>query len=193
MRILIAVLVSMLVSPLALAKDAVYKWVDKDGVVHYTDKPPAKDATPAKLPPLQTYKGGSNPKLQKFEKPAIKGIGGYAQIEIVTPSHDETFRGGERVVPVAVQVTPQLGEGQKLIYLLDGLPQSQPTTDTAFALTDVERGSHTVTVSLVNANGEELTTSTGVTFHLKPTVAGQADKVQQQQNPPKKPAPKPKR
>ena len=47
-------------------------------------------------------------------------------------------------MPVAVVVTPQLVEGQKLIYLLDGTPASAPTTDTSFALTGVERGSHTV-------------------------------------------------
>jgi hypothetical protein len=189
-------LLLLILPSLVLAKDQVYKWVDDKGVVHYTDKPPTENATPVKLPPLQTYKGGTAPpNLQKFEKPTAKGNTSSAQVQVVTPSYDETFRGGERVVPVAVMVTPQLGEGQKLIYLLDGTPQSAPTTDTSFALTGVERGSHTVSVSLVDENGEELGSSTTVTFHVKPPIAGQAQKSSAPPaggSPPPAGAPKPK-
>ena len=155
-------------------KDQVYKWVDKDGVVHYSSQPPSDNAKPAKLPPLQTYKGGTVPKLDKFDKAAPKANTGYAQIQIVAPTHDETFRGGERVVPVGVLVTPALEPNQRLIYLLDGAPASQPTTDTSFALTGVDRGSHSVSVTLVDEAGEPIGSSPSVTFHMKPPIAGQA-------------------
>lgn len=172
------------------AKDQVYKWVDKDGVVHYSSQPPVEGAKPARLPPLQTYKGGTNPNLSKFDKSPAKGsVGPGSHIDIVTPSADETFRGGERVVPVAVMVTPQLVQGQKLIYLLDGTPASAPTSDTSYALTGVERGAHTVSVMMVDGSGNELARSQGVTFHMKPPIVGQAEKAGQ---PPAKPgAPRP--
>jgi len=178
------------------SKDQVYKWVDKDGVVHYSSQPPAEGAQPAKLPPVQTYQGGTHPSLKQFEKAGPAGAPAAAsQIEIVTPSHDETFRGGERVVPVAVMVTPQLSEGQKLIYLLDGTPASAPTSNTSYALTGVDRGMHTVSVSLVDANtGETLATSQGVTVHMKPPIVGQAERAGQKPQTPAKPptTPKPK-
>jgi hypothetical protein len=178
-------------------KDQVYKWVDKDGVVHYSNQPPTDNAKPAKLPPLHTYKGGTNPNLNKYAKPGAAGASATAagvssQIEVVTPSRDETFRSGERMVPVAVVVTPQLVEGQKLIYLLDGTPASAPTTDTSFALTGVERGSHTVSVALVDALGETLATSAGVSFHMKPPTADMgAKQPAKPATPPTKPKPKP--
>jgi hypothetical protein len=161
--------VLMLALPLAAAAE-VYKWVDEKGVVHYTDKPPEDNAKPAKLPPLQTYKGGTVPDLQRFDKP-VPGAApaGKAQIQVVTPSPDETFRGGERTVPVAVLVTPALTEGQKLVYLLDGQP-SPPTSDTSFAFTQVERGAHTVSVTLLDAAGQEVGRSQSVTFHMKPPI-----------------------
>ncbi|MGH8481364.1 MAG: DUF4124 domain-containing protein [Nevskiaceae bacterium] len=172
------------------AKDQVYKWVDKDGVVHYSSQPPAEGAQPAKLPPVHTYKGGTQPNLGKYEKPSAKGnVSGGSQIEVVTPSHDETFRGGERVVPVAVLVTPQLTPDQKLIYLLDGTPASPPTTDTSYAISGVDRGTHTVSVTLVDAAGETLATSQGVTVHVKPPTAPQASPPP---SPPTTPPPKPK-
>jgi hypothetical protein len=160
-------------APKKATKDQVYKWVDKDGVVHYSNKPPTDDAKPAKLPPLQTYKGGTTPNLSKYDKPTSgkPAAGGSAQIDVVTPTREETFRGGERTVPVGVVVTPALAEGQRLIYLLDGTPQASPTPDTSFALTNVERGSHTVSVTLIDASGNQLGSSAPVTFHVKPPTA----------------------
>ena len=176
------------------AKDQVYKWVDKDGVIHYSSQPPTDNAKPAKLPPLQTYKGGTNPNLGKFDKSATKGAapGVGSSIDIVTPAHDETFRGGERIVPVAVVVTPQLAEGQKLIYLLDGTPASAPTTNTSYALTEVDRGTHSVSVTLVDAvSGETLATSPSVTFHMKPPIADNPAKPAKPVKPSGPPKPKP--
>jgi len=174
-------------APKKPTKDQVYKWVDKDGVVHYSSQPPTQGAAPAKLPPLQTYKGGTVPPLTKLQKQAVQGTGDAAQVQLVTPSHDETFRSG--AVPVAVVVTPQLMPDQRLIYLLDGTPASPPTRDTSYALSNVERGTHTVSVTLINAAGEELGSSTGVTFHMKtPTV----DPANQGKPPAKPPTTKPK-
>jgi Domain of unknown function (DUF4124) len=177
--------------PKAPAKDQVYKWVDKDGVIHYGNQPPTEGATPAKLPPIQTFKGGTAPNLNKFAKPgAAPGVA--INVDIVTPSREETFRGGERVVPVAVMVTPQMGAGHKLVYVLDGTPASPPTTDTAFALTNVERGSHTVSVTLLGAAGEELANSNPVTFYMHPPTVDQGTKTPAKPpTPPAKPKPKP--
>lgn len=194
MRTLIAVLV-LLTASSAWAKDEVYKWVDDKGVVHYTDKPPTQNATPAKLPPLQTFKGGTTPNLNKFAKPGAAGAaapaGGAVSVEVVTPSREETFRGGERVVPVAVLVTPQIGAGQKLIYLLDGTPASPPTTDTSFALTGVDRGAHTVSVTLVGEAGDEIATSGSVTFYMQPPTVDKPAPAKPTTPGPKPPKPKP--
>ena len=172
------------------AKDQVYKWVDKDGVVHYSSQPPNDNAQPAKLPPLQTYKGGTNPNLNKFQAPNKAGnVSVGSTIEIVTPSSDETFRGGDAVVPIAVMVTPQLAEGQKLVYLLDGAPASPPTTNTSYALRGVDRGMHTVSVTMVDAAGETLATSASVTIHMKPPTV---DSKPAKPGTPKPTTPKPK-
>ena len=169
-------------------QNQVYKWVDEQGVVHYTDKPPSDGAQPAKLPALQTYKEGTTPNLRKFEKPgATATTERSAQIDIVTPAHDETFR--ERTVPVAVMVTPQLRAGQKLIYLLDGVPASPPTTQTSYALTEVDRGMHTVSVTVVDEAGNQYGSSSPVTVHVKPPTVDNpgGKKPNQPSKPPNKP------
>ena len=152
-------------------KNQVYKWVDDKGVIHYTDKAPTEGATPAKLPPLQTYKGGTNPDLHKFDKgtPGKAPAAAEAQLQLVTPAKEETFRSAERTVPVAVLVTPPLTPGQQIVFMLDG-KATEPTTDTSYAFTEVDRGAHTVSASLVDASGNELAHSDSVTFYMMPPI-----------------------
>ena len=50
--ILLLLAVIMSVSALSAQADNVYRWIDKDGMAHYSSKPPTKDAKPADLPPL---------------------------------------------------------------------------------------------------------------------------------------------
>jgi hypothetical protein len=169
MRIVLAML--LLFPALGFAADAarkpeVYKWVDDKGVVHYTDKPPTSDATPVKLPPLQTYKRGTTPDLNRFERagPAGATVPAGPNIQVVTPAREETFHGSERTVPVAVIVTPGLQPEQKLLYMLDGKPLGSPTDDTSYALTEVDRGQHSVAVAVLDGSGQELSRSVPVTF-----------------------------
>ena len=150
-------------------KAEVYKWTDDKGVIHYTDKPPTDNAKPATLPPLQTYKRGTLPDLNKFAAPApakpeaARG----AQIQIVTPASEETFR-SDRAISVAVIVSPAPDPSQKLVYMLDGQAIGSPTSETSYALTEVDRGEHSVSVALVDASGQELSRSAPVTFFMKP-------------------------
>jgi hypothetical protein len=171
MRNSFAVLLLLPALAFAAGQPEVYKWTDKDGVVHYTDKPPSDTAAPAKLPPLQTYKGGTAPPdLTKFDKGARPGkpAAGIYQVQVVTPAADETFRSTDRTVPVAVMVSPALQDGHRLIYLLDGTPDSTPTSNTSHAFTGVDRGSHSAAVTLVDEDGAEIGRSNTVTFHVKP-------------------------
>jgi hypothetical protein len=150
----------------------VYKWVDANGVIHYTDKPPKENAQPARLPPLQTYREGTLPDLKKFDKAAGKPITNVGpQLQVVTPSSEEVFRGGERTVPVAVVVTPPLSGDQRLVYMLDDKPQPGPTTNTSYAFTEVDRGTHTASVAVVDATGAEMSRSQSVTFYVMPPIA----------------------
>lgn len=174
----------LLLAPLAAVaagKPEVYKWVDKNGVVHYTDKPPSDGAPPAKLPPLQTYKGGTPPPIEQFvarpEAPRKAAPGGDVQLELLAPVNEETFRSGERTIPVAVTVTPALDPSHRLVYLLDGAPRSEPTTETSYALTEVDRGTHQVSVMLTSEDGAEISRSSAVTVHMKPPVASSTKTV----------------
>lgn len=172
MRHVMLLLVLLLCIPSAYAE--VYKWVDEKGVVHYTDKPPSEQAKPADLPPLQTYRGGDVPKLKPSAveaKPKPKAPTGALDLVILQPAAEETLRDNEGNVAVTVGVAPGMQPGHRVVYYLDGVPQALPTEALSYVVTNVERGTHTVSASVIDGTGQEIAATAPVTFHMQATSA----------------------
>lgn len=153
------------------AQAEVYRYVDPQGVVHYTDQPPSKDARPAKLPPLQVI--GPTP------TPGPSADGGVSELpkvpqapvelRITAPAPEQTFRGDDRRLMVNVALDRPLPEGYGLLYMLDGSPQNTQATRTlSYVLEGVERGEHLVSVAAVDARGREVARTAPVIVHMKP-------------------------
>lgn len=174
MRIVIAITFAFL-SGSALARDEVYRWVDKGGVIHYGAQPPSKDAKPASLPPIQTYSHrAGNQALPLSGEAAAKPIAaaGLKEVRILAPVQDEIFRDAQGAINVSAAVLPALPEGAGLVFYLDGAAKNaKPTAATSMIFNAVERGEHTVTVAVVDAAGKELKRAAPVTFFTKPPTA----------------------
>lgn len=167
----IALLLIALATLPAQAKDEIYRWVDKDGVIHYGARPPAKDAKPAALPELQIYKpSASAAKAQSAAAPPP--VAEALELRITAPVADETFRDADGLIPVNALLTPALPAGGGYVFYLDGVSQNpKPWSSSTYVLTGVERGEHTVSVAVVDKTGRELKRSAAVSFHSKPPSA----------------------
>lgn len=167
--------VAMAIAAGAHATD-VYKTVDANGTVHYTDQPPSKTAKPVVLPPIQVVgpPASSRSGATSIPSPAVPAGpdmtgGAPLSVSIVSPAPDETFRTDSRVLPVSVRMNQPLPEGYGLLYLLDGTAQNgKPTRALNYSLEGVERGEHMVTVVTVNASGKEVGRAAPVIVHMKP-------------------------
>lgn len=157
------IVVLLLARPLG-ATD-VYRSVDKDGVVHYSDQPPAPDAKPLKLPPVQVMDPVHiAPERSRRVVPAPR-----FRLSLVSPAADETFRGDDRRIPVSVRLDLPLPAGHGLLYLLDGRAQNTaPTRALSFTLENAERGEHLVSVLAVDETGREVQRTPPVIVHMKP-------------------------
>lgn len=176
MRLLFAIGLILLGSPALFAGDAVYRWVDKDGVVHYGAQPPSKDAKPAALPEIQTYSSRVGNKVLPLSPldAAVKPTAGVAikEMRVLSPVQDEIFRDLQAGVNVAVAVLPALPAGAGLVFYLDGVAKnSRPSPATSMQINGVDRGEHTITAAAVDASGRELMRAPPVTFHSKPPTA----------------------
>lgn len=173
MRIALTI-AAALISLSAGAGDEVYRWVDKDGVIHYGAQPPNKDAKPAALPDIQTYSHRANNKALPVTPvdASIKAVAGVKELRILAPVQDEIFRDPQAGIGVSVAVVPALPPGTGIVFYLDGAAKNvRPSASTSTTFNGVERGEHTVVAAVVDATGKELSRSPPVTFHSKPPTA----------------------
>ncbi len=175
MRIFIT-LVAGLLALSAGAADEVYRWVDKDGVIHFGAQPPSKDAKPAQLPQIQTYSHRLDNKvlplspLEAATKPASSAV--LKEVRILAPVQDEVFRDAAASVSVVVAVLPALPAGAGIVFYLDGAAKNaKPASSGSMTFNNVERGEHSVSAAVVDVSGKELMRAAPVVFHSKPPIA----------------------
>ncbi|HVC28969.1 MAG TPA: DUF4124 domain-containing protein [Gammaproteobacteria bacterium] len=155
----------MVSAGLAVQADAVYKWVDAQGNVHYTDHP-RPGAEKVQLPKTQTYQPSSPVDMSTPAPQATTEVptAGYQQLNIASPASQATLWYVDEV-PVTVSLTPALRSGDTLTYHLDG-QSIGPTTETTVTFKNIPRGEHTVSVTLNAANGATLSAGP-VTFFVQ--------------------------
>ncbi|MES1945508.1 hypothetical protein PC39_15374 [Salinisphaera sp. PC39] len=155
-------LLLVLMAAQAHAQD-VYRWVDEDGVVHYSDRSRG-EAERVRLPELQrmdSIRGTAGNEGESSSGAAAVGV------RIERPRADETFRDPRGLVPVSVGLSGELASGRVLIYYLDGRPALDPTRRPSVQLQGVPRGEHRVSVA-IREGGEEIARSEAVTFYMRP-------------------------
>lgn len=162
------------------AQAEIYRWVDDDGNVVFSDEPHA-NAEKIEVSPSTVYTPQENIedadedddilKLSPDEPPTVEeaqpAVPDY-QLRIVAPANDESIWVNNGNVTVDMIVEPQLdAERGDLIELqLDGSQVATPQAGTTFQLNNLSRGTHNLSAHVIDSNGNRLTTSANVTFHL---------------------------
>jgi hypothetical protein len=148
----------------------VWKWVDKNGVTHYSDQP-VPGAVQVNLQSVQTY-NAEQATIPEGNRPArsssAEQASTYVAIEIASPANDHTFTGTGGQVLVSIRVDPGLRAGDSIRLTVDGQDVSGPnSTATTVELKDVPRGAHTLSASVVSRDGKTLIQSSSVTFFMQ--------------------------
>ncbi|HEX4388928.1 MAG TPA: DUF4124 domain-containing protein [Steroidobacteraceae bacterium] len=154
-----------LAAPLVLAA-TVYKWVDENGVVHYSDQP-HPNAEKVQVQAVQTYKAGAMPSGDSAAAAAAKAPKeGYAGCAVSDPADDQTYTNVDAVT-IAVRTDPALRPGDQIYIMLDGtLVNNGSATGNSYTVSPVERGTHTVQAVEKNSEGGLMCQSPGITFHV---------------------------
>ena len=90
-------------------------------------------------------------------------VAAMAGPRVVSPAIDETVHSNTGSIRVVVADVPR---GLQLQPLLDGEAVSEPVAGSQFHLSGVKRGTHELTVRLLDADGREVMRTSPVTFHV---------------------------
>lgn len=148
------------------ASATVYKTVDKDGVVEFTDQQ-APEAQEVQVPKGQTYKHVPVVKeTNSSTKKEVKKNITY-DIKIISPQNDATITTDVNQLQVRVALAPRLTNKDKLQLFHNGSPLGEPQRRYRFEVLDLERGSHTFSVGIINSDGKVISKSNSITVHQK--------------------------
>ena len=166
---LIFTLLAVLVGGAVMAQ--AYRWVDEDGVVHYSDRP-REGAEQIVLPQPNTV---SVPRRQAESDPGDVGEPAaeetpaapfrYTGLEITTPRAEETLWNIEGVLNVSLNVQPGLQSGHQVRIFFDGEPQM--VGGTSFQLQEVWRGVHNLQAEVLDETGKMLIRSRTNRFYVQ--------------------------
>lgn len=165
----------------AIANQTVWKWVDANGVTHYSDRPvpgavrmelnvgrsvtsssSSADAPAASSPSSATSTSASS---AAETGPAAAT---YNNFEIWSPADGETIPNTGGAVTVEVRVDPNLRFGHQLHLYLDGkLVEGFAPNITSFDLTEVPRGVHSAVAIISDASGKRLQQTSPVVFTVR--------------------------
>ncbi len=145
--------------------------MDKQGNVHFSDQPQegaVKLDIPDAKPPSPEQKAAPTSEQAKPLSTTSSGPRAYKSIAIVQPENDATIRNTDGIVAVAVDLHPAIVKGDRVQLLYDGKKMGDPQATTTFSLSGVLRGSHTVSVQIVDGSGKEIGHSNTITINMMP-------------------------
>jgi hypothetical protein len=142
-----------------------YRWVDAQGVVHYSDTP-QPGAQVIQLPSAQTYRAPPPPAAPAAATPD-EPASPYQSCGIAQPAAEDSFFAPD-MVPVAVQLNPGLRPGDQVAVTVDGVPLDPMAPGRLqFQVTAPERGAHTVNAVVRDSDGKQVCRSPPVTFYVR--------------------------
>lgn len=174
---LLAVTLTLLLSASGSLQAKIYKTVDAQGNVSYTDVAPAQRESEAELQveELNTFTSPepapeplptvvlNNPDNDEDEEDQAPNQ--YSQIRISSPGDDEAVRANSGDITLYAGVEPELHNSHRLRFYIDGSPVG--TVDAlSFSLSNMDRGTHQAKVAVVDASGTTIGESSTVTFHV---------------------------
>ncbi|MCG7533013.1 DUF4124 domain-containing protein [Psychrobium sp. MM17-31] len=150
-------LIAIILLSLTLTVSAftVYKKVNKDGTVTYSDKP-FPGAKKAKLPPINTRATQPIPKPIEVEKPEKKAV---ANITVLSPTNGDSIRSNAGELNIRIGATHDAVDDYLIQLLINEKPYGKPTKNTTFALKELDRGIIKIKALLQTRRGKVLAAS----------------------------------
>jgi hypothetical protein len=149
------------------ASAEVFTYTDAQGNSVYTDQPRSNakrvpiatsnrmSANPSAAAPISTAK-------KSVEQPPFH----YDMLRILVPEPDATIRSSAGEIIVSVTSEPGLQRGHRYRLLLDGQATGEPGLSPVFPLTNIDRGSHNLSVEILDTEGRTVERTANQPFHM---------------------------
>ncbi|MEM6484740.1 MAG: hypothetical protein AAF662_07150 [Pseudomonadota bacterium] len=163
-------------SPGVLAQDQIYKVVDKEKGVVFTDKPPTvTDSNAGDVEAIELQETNRAKAVEVAPRPVESQTEIEADIaksvSISAPANETTIAMGPGNFSVTASPEPALERSERLQLLYDGQPMGEPQATTSWFIQGALRGPHDLIVQRQSRNGSVISSSSPVRVYvLRPSV-----------------------
>jgi hypothetical protein len=170
MRTALLVLIALATSALSSAATAadIWKWVDANGVTHYSDQP-VQGATKVEVRAgnvSQSNPASVAPSASSASEPDAGPA--YRDFAIYRPEVDQSIINTGGQVNVEIRIDPAVQPLHALSLYLDGkLVTGSPPNSLSYVLTEVPRGVHSVTAVIRDQTGKTIQETAPVGFNVR--------------------------
>jgi len=162
----IASLALLLIVSWAASAQTVWKYVDKQGVTHYTDQP----VPGAQKIELRSGNAATPSENQSSDTATATNVSQqpYRTFEIVTPADQESVVNTGGLLQVSMQLAPAILTGHTVSLYLDGkVVEGYPANALGYELQNVPRGVHTLVGVIQDENDRRVSETNTVTFTMR--------------------------
>ncbi len=157
------------------ASSAVYKYIDENGRIAYSDTPvDGAETMKMQRAPTPAPDEVVEEKAASRDGDASDDAGKYKSLQVLNPTPGKVVNNSAGSVQIILLPTPALSESHEIIINVDGKDMTRGRS-AALNLTNVNLGSHSVTGRIVDKDGYVVIESDTVTFHLR--NSGEDDEV----------------
>jgi len=180
---------------------AVYRHTDEHGNVLYTDKSaPISSSSkvtveeiisdsesteyartsqyqPVKRVSYSNHNSRQSTKVNK--KKVTENLAQYSKLEVISPADDQGFHSNSGILDVSVNVSPALRDGHSLLAFVDGKEHGSGTAS-SITLNNLERGTHSLQIKILDNSGNVVQSSSTTTFHIIKTTIAQVNRNREQ-------------
>jgi len=152
------------------ASAQLYKGLDEDGHVVYSDQPfeNSEKFTPASLSVISSPKAAPKKTVATEEEPAEFK---YTDFDIASPKNNETIWDAPQI-NISLRLKPDLNlaEGHTAWLLMDGKVVVKNSKSTSLQIGRTERGAHQLQAQVRDKEGKVVVRTRSIIVHIKNTV-----------------------
>ena len=153
----------------------VYTYIDKDGNRVFTDQPRRSNAQRLNLAPPNGMPNMPPPLYAPAASALPPQPPQYQVLRILVPEPDATVRANDGELIVTVSSDPNLLPGHSYRLFLDGVPVGEPSRSPVFPLHNLDRGTHQLSVEILDQRGQTLEQTPNQPFHMKRVSVAESD------------------
>ncbi|MGB0495141.1 MAG: DUF4124 domain-containing protein [Kangiellaceae bacterium] len=166
-------------------KRILYKTVDKNGKITYSDKP-SPDAKEIPMTegqsinmksPKVTFHSNENNNENNAQSD------GYTTVTFAQPEHDGVIRNNGGYADFVINIQPSLDEAHHIAFYIDGALVDASISGMNISVKNVEYGSHTASFSILDSTNKLVVKSETLSFNLLHTVRRKVGAVNQNNSP----------